>query len=278
MINIFCKASLLMSLILVYIVSPSLDAWEDCCSCKPNRIYIGAFGGGIYSNSPQITHKGMGFFPEAVGGPLAILSRGHIKKTSTGFGGGQIGYEWSQFTQYFDCCNWKLTPAVEFEAYFFNSKKKAHIINPAGRLPKLTIIDTFHLNSSVLIANAVISLNSFCLKGFFPYIGGGIGAARPSISKIKSIQISPAEPGINHFNSNRNDSCWTFAAQLKAGIRYTICKSLHIFGEYRYLYLDSSNYIFGSTNYPNHRRTSEWYVKVNNVHYNAFSIGIQYDL
>jgi opacity protein-like surface antigen len=121
-------------------------------------------------------------------------------------------------------------------------------------------------------------LKSPCLYGFTPYVGGGIGAARVSLKNAKSFQISPEELGINHFNSKRHDSSWAFAAQAKAGIRYDFCESFHIFGEYRYLYLDSSNYILGSTVYPTHVPTSPWNVKVSNVHYNAFAIGIQYDL
>ncbi len=48
--------------------------------------------------------------------------------------------------------------------------------------------------------------------------------------------------------------------------------------EYRYLYVDASNYILGATNYTTHVSTSPWNVKVKNVHYNAFAIGVQFDL
>ena len=134
------------------------------------------------------------------------------------------------------------------------------------------------MNSSVILANLVLSINNDCLCGFSPYVGGGIGATRVSLHKADSLQVEPLEAGINHFNSNRNDSTWAFAAQAKAGLRYNFCEMFHIFAEYRYLYVDASNYIFGSTNYTTHVPTSPWNVKVKNIHYNAFAIGIQFDL
>jgi opacity protein-like surface antigen len=134
------------------------------------------------------------------------------------------------------------------------------------------------MNAGVYLANAVFSLNTPCFGRFSPYVGVGIGATRLSIRNAKSLQVAPPERGINHFNSRRSDSSWAFAAQAKVGLRYSVCRSLHIFGEYRYLYVDSSNYILGSTVYPTHAPTSPWNVKVQNTHYNAFVFGIQYDL
>jgi hypothetical protein len=49
-------------------------------------------------------------------------------------------------------------------------------------------------------------------------VGAGIGAGVLSISDADSLQVSPREPGINHYNSNRNSSDVTFAAQVKAGL------------------------------------------------------------
>lgn len=106
----------------------------------------------------------------------------------------------------------------------------------------------------------------------------GIGAARVSLHKADSFQVEPLQEGVNHFNSRRSDSSWGFAAQAKAGLRYNICNSFHVFAEYRYLYVDATNYIFGVTNYTTHVPTSPWNVKIKNIQYNAFAIGIQFDL
>lgn len=267
----------LFAFLLISAMSSSLAAWYCDDMCESNRIYVGGFGGGIFSNSTKFTQMGTAFFEEAVGGPLAILAQGHTKKNSAGFGGVQIGYELSGCSGY-GCSNWTFAPAAELEAYFFNNHKKGHLINPTDRMSEHDFLDSFHMNMSVLLVNGVFSFNSPCMCGFSPYIGGGIGAVHLSLRKADSLQTSPVELGINHFNSRRNDSSWAFAAQVKAGLRYKICRSFHVFAEYRYLFVDSSNYIFGSTVYPTHAPTSPWNVKVHDHHYNAFAIGIQYDL
>jgi hypothetical protein len=84
-------------------MNSSLMAWECCDSCENNRIYVGAFGGGIYSDSTKLSQMGTVFFEEAEGGPLAVNARGHSKRTSSGFGGAQIGYEWSQCPIHIGC-------------------------------------------------------------------------------------------------------------------------------------------------------------------------------
>lgn len=249
----------------------------DCCeepSC--NRFYVGAFGGGIYSDSSHISQYGTAFFSEIDSiGPLSIIAEGRLNKTSTGFGGVQVGYEWSQPS----CSGWSLSTAGELEAFFFKGKKKGHLINETlVGLDEHDFYDTFDMHSSVILANAVISLNNDCLFGFTPYVGGGIGAARVSLNKADSLQVEPVEAGVNHFNSRRNDSTWAFAAQAKAGLRYYFCQMFHIFAEYRYVYVDSNNYVFGATNYPDHVPTSPWNVRVKNASYNAFAVGIQFDL
>ncbi len=270
----------LLALLLLGATNSSLMA-QKCCDLPEsecNRFYAGVFGGGLYSNSTDMHQIGTAFFTEANGGPLAVYAHGKTKSTSSGFGGVQFGYEWSKRPSNIGCSSWSITPAVELEAYWYSHTKKGHLINSTDRLPEHDFLDTFHMNTGVYLANAVFSLNNSCLGSFTPYVGGGAGASRISIRDAESIQTDPPEEGINHFNSLRHDSSWAFAAQAKAGLRYNICKSLHIFGEYRYLFIDASNYIFGSTVYPTHAATSPWNVKVENINYNAFVFGIRFDL
>lgn len=278
MFNLFSKGSLaaLFALVSLSAMNSSLMAWECCEQPSCNRLYIGAFGGGIYSNSNKVSQYGTAYFSELTSiGPLSVIGEGHLNKTSTGFGGAQIGYEWSNPV----CSGWSLDPAGELEVFFFKHKKKGHLINQTvNGLPEHDFADSFHMNSSVILANVVLSINNDCLFGFSPYVGGGIGATRISLHKADSFQVEPVEAGINHFNSKRDDSSWAFAAQAKAGLRYNFCQRFHIFAEYRYLYVDASNYIFGATNYPTHVPTSPWNVKVRDIHYNAFAIGVQFDL
>jgi opacity protein-like surface antigen len=270
------RLTVFFALVSLSAMNSSLMAWESCGSPSCNRLYIGAFGGRVHSDSNKVSQYGTAYFPELTSiGPLSVIAEGHLNKTSTGFGGIQIGYEWSKP----GCSDWSLAAAGELEAFFFNHKKKGHLINQTvNGLPEHDFSDSFHMNSRVILVNVVLSLNNDCLLGFSPYIGGGIGATRISLYKADSFQVKPIEADINHFNSKRDDSSWAFAAQAKAGLRYNFCQLFHIFAEYRYLYVDASNYIFGATNYPTHVPTSPWNVKVENVHYNAFAIGFQFDL
>jgi opacity protein-like surface antigen len=281
MFSSFSKSRLLglLALLTLSTVSAPASAWDSCDPCDPcnsGRLYIGGFGGGLYSNSSSVHQLGTAYFLEELGGPLAVLGKGKFKKESTGFGGVQVGYEFANDS----CCDWSVSTAAELEAYWFSHSRKANLHNnlSESRLAEHDFHDSFKVNSGVYLANAVFSLNSRCYSSFTPYVGVGIGATRLSFKNASSFQVNPPEEGVNHFNSLRNDSSWAFAAQAKVGLRYNFCESFHIFGEYRYLYVDSSNYIFGSTDYEGHVPTSPWNVKVNNTQYNAFVFGLQYDL
>lgn len=280
MLSFFNKSRLLTLLTLLSLnsISSFLVAQECCDQPGCNRLYVGAFGGGLYSNSTKVIQQGTAFFTEAEGGPLAVYADGHTKSTSSGFGGVQIGYEWRDCPWNIGCSDWTITPAAELEGYWYKQTKKGHLINTTDRLPEHDFLDSFHMDTGVYLANAVFSFNSCCLGSLTPYLGAGVGATRISISNASSLQTSPEEVGINHFNSDRSDSSWAFAGQIKAGLRYNFCESFHVFGEYRYLYVDASNYIFGSTVYDTHAPTSPWNVKVQNIRYNAFVVGVQYDL
>ena len=110
-----------------------------------------------------------------------------------------------------------------------------------------------------------------------PYIGGGIGAARVSASGANSLQTSPPEPGINHFNSDPDSSVWTFAAQAKAGVRVALGPHAYVFGEYRYLYVGSTDQIFGPTVDPSHVPTTAWTVRFGDTSYHLATAGIGFN-
>lgn len=275
--------SLLLALFSVSTTS-SLMAEENCCfpeyCCAPkscNRIYIGAFGGQLFLNKIKFLQRGTAFFPEDVLGPLEIIASGRTRKTgSAGYGGAQIGYEWRKGC--FSFSNWTIAPAVEFEALFYQCRHKAHLINPTVRLPEHDFACRFPTKVGMYLFSGVLSLNSPCMGRFSPYVGAGIGAANIDISKASSVQVSPPEFGVNHFDSDRSDTAWTFAAQVKAGVRFNFCERFHIFAEYRYLYTESSRFLLGSTIAPGHVPTSTWDIDMKSLNYNAYALGIQFDL
>lgn len=280
MISLFKQAK--FALALAFLSSgtmlTSLSAYDSCNTCcetpSCSRLYIGAFGGGIFSNSTNNSQLGTVFFLEGLGGPLVVNAKGRTKSTSSGFGGVQVGYEWFKN----DCSDWSIATALELEGFWFSHNKKGHLFNDSTRLYESDFLDSYRLDTGVYLANAVFALNSRCLGGFSPYIGVGIGASRISLNNAKSFQAAPLEEDINHFNTRKNDSAWTFAAQAKAGLRYNFCNIVHLFAEYRYVFIDSSNYILGATSVPGHPVTSPWNFKVHNVNYNAAVIGVQFDL
>lgn len=304
MVHLFNKKSLLGLLTSLCLMSTSLTAWEDgefyspdqfgstpygCapCDCAPvvpaccnsGKIYIGGFGGGIYSNRTHMSQLGTAFFSETSSiGPLAIVANGRTGTTSSGYGGVQLGYEWAPLFECGSCSGWTLAPAMEFEAYFFSHTKEGHLISGTTLLPEHNFDNTFPMHVSVLLANAVVSLDSSCMCGFSPYVGVGLGATRFAIHHADSLQVDPQEPGVNHFNTRRSDASWAFAAQVKIGLKYQLCGSFQIFGEYRYLFVDNSNYVLGSTRYPDHVQTSPWNIRAKNFHYNAFAIGVRYSM
>lgn len=270
--------SALLALLALNTADSSLSAWDCCEQPSCNRFYIGGFGGGLYSSSPKMIQTGTAFFTEDEGGPLAVNAPGHARKNSSGFGGAQIGYEWLQCPINIGCTDWSITPGAEVEAYFYKQTKHATLINESDRLPEHDFVNSLPTNVGVYLANGIFTLRNCCLGNFSPYVGGGIGVANLFVRKATSAQISPPEAGVNHFNSDRSDRDWAFAAQAKAGLRYNICERFHIFAEYRFLYLDSTRYTFGSTAYPGHAPTSPWTIDMKSIYYNAFAIGIQFDI
>ncbi len=280
---LFNKNRMLVALAALTTIGSSLTAQDcnyqaDCCNpCECNKIYISGFGGGTWSNSTKLRQTGVAFFPEETVGPLAVDARGHTSKRSTGFGGLNIGYEWSQCPISL-CSNLSITTAAEVEAYWYSHKKKGHLINQTYLLDEHDFLDSFRLNVGVYLANVVFAINSCDLCGLVPYVGGGIGAVDLSARKADSLQTDPPEAGINHFNSKTNDSAWAFAAQAKAGLRYKIWDCASIFAEYRFLWADSSRFNFGATIYPTHVQTTTWNVDLKDLWYNSFAVGLKYDL
>jgi hypothetical protein len=213
--------------------------------------YVGVFGGGGSRSSGTVSQFGTAFFPEAVGGPMAIDATGSTSSGGVGFVGAHLGYEWS-YGAY-------LRPALEIEGFYLASnQQRATLVNPTARLEEHAFDTTFPTRTTVLLANMVVGFRT-PYQSITPYIGGGIGAANVSITGATSTQIDPPEAGINHFNASPDSSAWTFAAQAKAGARLALGDSgAYLFGEYRYLYVGDVNQVFGSTAYPTHVPTSPW--------------------
>lgn len=239
------------------------------------RVYLGIFGGGGAVTGPDMRQSATAFFIEQQGGPLAVDGIGSSRSSSTGMIGGQIGYAWNSMGSYFP-----ITPAVELEGYYMGGAElKGHeISNDTVRLDEHDFLVTLPLKTGVFLVNAVLNSDNPAFGRFRPYIGVGIGSAVQSVSGARSIQVSPPEPGVNHFSAHTSDSDVAFAAQPKIGVHFDLNPRTNLFLEYRYLYLSSTHYTFGSTVAAGHAATSPWLATVKSQSYNMGTIGVQFDL
>lgn len=245
-----CKPGLAGIFLLALSCSTAL-ADERGAGAPGRGTYVSLFGGGGVSSSSDVTQFGTVLFPEAVGGALSVHATGRSDTSGVGLGGLQIGHEWGSTGS-------RLLPALEIEGFYLANTQRVTLDNPGPRLPEHTFDDTFRMHNAVFLANVVLSFPAY--QRVIPYVGGGLGAARISISGAESAQTNPPESGINHFNSGPDSTSWSFAAQAKAGVRIALGDSAYVFGEYRYLFVGSADHIFGPTVYPTHAPTTAWTV------------------
>jgi opacity protein-like surface antigen len=261
------RFKLTLAIIASFVAAPAVAA----DSTPARGVYAGVFGGGGGSSATDVTQFGTVFFTEAEGGPLAVNATGKTDSGGVGFVGGQVGYEFSRGSAALPSL---VLPAFEIEGFYLDTgTRNATLQNPGDRLPEHTFDDTLPMNSAVLLANMVLSFPT-AYPGVTPYIGGGIGGALVKVDGANSLQTNPAEDDINHFSSASDSSAWTFAAQAKAGVRIALGSNAYLFGEYRYLYVGSTDLTFGSTVYPNHAATSPWTVRLDETSYHLATAGI----
>jgi opacity protein-like surface antigen len=226
----------------------------------------------------HIKQFGTALFLEALGGPLAVNAFGTARSGTVGLAGGQVGYQWSPFNVFNSLS--AIAPATELEGYYLGKGNfTGHDVNnDTTRLAEHDFLNTYPLEAGIFLANAVANFNFTSQSWFNPYIGAGIGAGVLSIKNADSLQVSPLEAGINHYNTNTNSSNAVFAGQVKTGLNVHLTPNIDVFGEYRWLYLSGSNHTFGSTDYPGHAVTSSWLVKFDSQNYNLGAVGVRYSV
>ncbi|MDQ8699675.1 outer membrane beta-barrel protein [Hyphomicrobium sp. LHD-15] len=251
------------------IIANLLAAPAIAADSPARGIYAGVFGGASFSSATDVSQLGTAFFTEAEGGPLAVNATGRTDSGGGGFVGGQVGYELAYPSV--------VLPAFEIEGFYLDTgTRRATLQNPTNRLPEHTFDTTYPMNSAVFLANMVFSFPT-SYPGVTPYIGGGIGGARVSIEGAKSLQTDPSEGNLNHFNSSTDSEAWTFAAQVKAGVRIALGRNAYVFGEYRYLYVGSVDQTFGPTVDASHVQTSAWTVRFDGTSHHLATAGIGFD-
>jgi opacity protein-like surface antigen len=260
------RFKLTLAIIASFVAPPAVAAEHT----SARGVYAGVFGGGGFSSATDVSQLGTAFFPEISGGPLPVNAQGRTDSGSGGFVGGQIGYELSSSPSL-------VRPAFEIEGFYLDTgTRRATLENPSNRMPEHTFDTTYPMNNAVFLASMVLSFPT-SYPGVTPYIGGGIGGALVTIDGAKSLQTNPSEGALNHFNSGPDSSAWTFAAQVKAGVRFALGRNAYVFGEYRFLYVGAVDQTFGPTVDAAHVSTSAWTVRFDGTSYHLATAGIGFD-
>jgi hypothetical protein len=241
------------------------------------KVYVGIFGGGGTTNDFNVSQYGTAFYTEDVGGPLAVNAFGHTNSPSVWLFGAQVGYQ-APNIMLDPRTHWMLAPAIELEGYTFNNKTfNGDLSNNTARLPEHDFLVSYPMRRNIFLTNFIFNFNNPCYL-LHPYVGFGFGGALVGISGADATQIDPPEEGINHYNGNASDKDTTFAGQFKVGLSYDINKCFSLFLEYRWLYVGSTHFAFGSTVYDGHPETSGWNVQMDPQRSNLGTIGIKYNM
>lgn len=263
--------------IFLFALTTPAFASHGAIEATPEKLYFGIFGGGGSSNKINANQFGTAFFTEAAGGPLAVNALGQLGSESATFFGAQLGYQ-ARGICINPCSHWSLGPTAELEWYAMGKRTfNGTLINNTDRIDEHDFIVSYPMHRNVFLANAVLSFNKPHLP-IHPYIGLGIGNAIIRISSASSTQTNPPEAGFNHYNASTSYTTSVFAGQIKLGLSYDINRYFSVFADYRWLYLASSDFIFGSTVYPSHVATSSWQVTLDPQRYNLGNIGIRFSL
>lgn len=254
---------------------------------SPGAFYIGGFGGGGGAQSASLAQKGTALYNyDAVhvylnnAGPLAVNAFGQSKSAGVWMAGGQIGYRFpDKFISNF-YSDLTIAPAIELEGYYLGRStiNGDDINNETDRLADHDFRVTYPISTGAFLVNFVLHSSTLLKTNFHPYVGVGAGVAGVSIAGANSLQTSPLEVGINHYNSDTSDMAIALAAQPKVGISWHLQDKTNLFLEYRFLYLSSTDFNFGSTEYPTHVATTNWNVRIGSQYFNMVTAGIQFNV
>ncbi|KAF0096999.1 MAG: hypothetical protein FD144_5469 [Rhodospirillaceae bacterium] len=230
----------------------------------------GLFGGAGAASSVSARQEGGSYLPGPLNTRVGVDAQGRTGGEPVGVLGLQAGYEGKR--QAFGPSEWALKPAAEREGIHIGQQPPvgAMPVNP-GVLGTQDV--TLPMTVGVVLANAVLTVQTPWSSRIFPYLGVGAGVARLSIQGANSTNTS--EPGINHFDSGPDASATAFALQFKAGVKGEVARNLLRFAEYRHLSINPTQYTFGETLLP-HLPTDSWAVSLGRQSYNLFVAGLQF--
>jgi opacity protein-like surface antigen len=233
-------------------------------ACSNGRgLYAGVFGGGGVFTADSIVQSATVLNTP----PLPVRAAGDGETHAGWLGGLDAGYEWEGWTFGHDR-RWAILPAAEFEGYYLGTEQTGLLSNSTPRIFDYRA----PMDIGVLSANLLLTLHT--PYAIHPYIGGGVGIGIVGNHGATDFQLVPPEPGLNHFNSNPDASSCSFAVTPRAGVRCDLGRSWYLFAEYKFLFVDSTNFTFGSTVYPGHPATTPWTVQYGDMSAHMAVLGV----
>jgi opacity protein-like surface antigen len=233
-------------------------------------MYVGAFGGVGLLDDTSMRQVGTVitpfFFPD-----INVDARGSADSVVAPIAGLQLGYEFNHWDV--SASGWGVGMAAEIEGLYLGAEPKGVLdIDPQALGTQYV---TLPVSVGAVLVNAVFNLRTPYSDAIAPY--AGIGAGYGAVFINGSNSTNPSEPGINHFNSEPDASSGGLALQAKIGIRAAVTSNWSVFTEYRHVYITSTDYTFGQTDYPGeHLPTTKWNVELGQQNYNLWVSGLSY--
>jgi opacity protein-like surface antigen len=234
-------------------------------------IYIGVFGGVGILDETNMQQVGTVITSDIRITGINVDGRGSAESVVAPIAGVQFGYEFKQWDV--STSRWSVGVAAEIEGLYLAAE-------PEGVLdidPYLlgTQYVSLPLNVGAVLVSAVLNLRTPLSEAVTPY--AGVGAGYGAVSIRGSNSTNPSEPGINHFNSEPDASSGGLALQAKIGVRGEVANNWSVFTEFRHIYIASTDYTFGQTDYPGeHLPTTEWSVNLGQQNYSVWVFGMGY--
>jgi opacity protein-like surface antigen len=140
-----------------------------------------------------------------------------------------VGYNWNSWLRFEGTVDYRARTQLSALGRF-----------PGGPAVFLDQLDGY-MKSWVFLANAFVDLGTW--NCFTPFVGAGIGMAWHQMVDFKDV--TPLTPGLGSsaFGVGRDESKWSFAWALYAGVAYNVTKSFKIDFTYRYMDLGSAREI-----------------------------------
>ena len=233
-------------------------------------MYVGAFGGIGLLDETSMRQVGTVITP-FIFPDINVDARGSADSVVAPIAGLQLGYEFSQWDV--SASGWRVGMAAEIEGLYLGAEPKGVLdIDPQALGTQYV---TLPVSVGAVLVNAVFNLRTPYSDAIKPYAGIGVGYGAVFINGSNST--NPSEPGINHFNSEPDASSGGLALQAKIGIRADVTSNWSVFTEYRHVYVASTDYTFGQTDYPGeHLPTTKWNVDLGHQNYNLWVSGLSY--